>query len=190
MSRAMQQYQRAWTTLEQTAAAVAPSAWERPSPCPGWTARQLVGHLVDGHHQVQALLAGTGPAPPTSDVPALAALAGPDPASALRGATTEVRATLARLDPAVMAETPRGPLPVEQLLSMAVVEPFVHGWDLAVATGQHVTLDPELTATLLPGVQQLGGQLAATGMYAPARYVPDDAPDAQRLLAALGRPVG
>ncbi len=101
-----------------------------------------------------------------------------------------MRATLAGLDPAVMAETPRGPLPVEQLLSMAVVEPFVHGWDLAVATGQHVTLDPELTATLLPGVQQLGGQLAATGMYAPARYVPDDAPDAQRLLAALGRPVG
>jgi len=68
VSRAMQQYQRAWTTLEQTAAAVAPSAWERPSPCPGWTARQLVGHLVDGHHQVQALLGGPDrlPRPATS----------------------------------------------------------------------------------------------------------------------------
>ena len=190
MSRAMQQYQRAWTTLEQTAAAVAPSAWERPSPCRGWTARQLVGHLVDGHHQVQALLAGTGPAPPTSDVPALAALAGPDPASALRGATTEVRATLAGLDPAVMAETPRGPLPVEQLLSMAVVEPFVHGWDLAVATGQHVTARPRADGHIAPRRAAARRAARRHRQYAPARYVPDDAPDAQRLLAALGRPVG
>lgn len=114
-------------------------------------------------------------------------VAGQDPAAALQAAAAQVRSTLTTLDPLRVVETPRGPLPVEQLLAMALIEPVVHGWDLAVATGQPGTLDLELTVALLPGVQQLGGQLAATGMYAQALPVADGATQAERLLAALGR---
>lgn len=187
MNQAIEQYQRAWTLLERTAGAASPAWWDRPSPCGSWTARQLAGHLVDGHHQVQALLAGTGPLFPTTDPVALAALAGENPATALQGAAGQVGELLAGLDPGAVVATPRGPLAVEQLLGMAVIEPFIHGWDVAVATGQPGALDADLTGALLPGVLQLGGQLAATGMYGPALPVPDDAPADRRLLAALGR---
>lgn len=173
--------------MEQTAAAPQSQTWGRRSPCPAWTARQLAGHLVDGHRQVQALLDGQETVTPTTDPSRLSRLAGQDPARALQAAAAHVRSTLTGLDPLRVVETPRGPLPVEQLLAMALIEPVVHGWDLAVATGQPGTLDSELTAALLPGVQQLGGELAASGMYSQALPVADGATQAEQLLAALGR---
>lgn len=190
MNQAIEHYQRAWTLLGRTAQAVPSRSWDDPSPCGDWTARQLAGHLVDGHRQVQAMLAGTGSLAPTSEPAALADLAGEDPAAALQDAAAQVREVLAGLDPAVEVGTPRGPLVVEQLLGMAVIEPFIHGWDLAVATGQPGVLDQELAGTLLPAVLQLDGQLAATGMYAPALPLPEGAPAEARLLAALGRRTG
>ena len=190
MSQSVERYQLAWTLLEQTASAAPAASWDDPSPCVDWTARQLVGHLIDGHRQVQAMLAGTGPLAPMSKPAALADLAGEDPAAALQDAAAHVREVLAGLDPAATVVTPRGPLTVEQLLSMVVIEPFVHGWDLAVATGQPGVLDAELARALLPGVLQLGDQLVAAGMYASALPLPDDAPAEARLLAALGRRAG
>ena len=86
-----------------------------------------------------------------------------------------------------MVDTPRGAFPVERVLAMALVEPVIHGWDLAVATGHPWHLDDDSVRILLTGVEQMGGRLAATGMYAPALPVPATADPAQRLLAALGR---
>ena len=190
MNQAIEHYQHAWTLLEETAQAVPSRSWDDPSPCEDWTARQLAGHLVDAHRQVQAMLTGTKPLAPTSEPAALTELAGEDPAATLHDAAAQVREVLAGLNPTARVRTPRGPLVVEQLLGMAVIEPFIHGWDLAVATGQPGVLDPELAGTLLPAVLQLGGQLAATGMYAPVLPLPDSAPTDTRLLAALGRRTG
>jgi len=79
---------------------------------------------------------------------------------------------------------------VEQLLGVALVEPVVHCWDLATATGRPADLDPEAVRALLPGVLALGDRLQGSGMYGPAVPVPDDAPAQDRLLAALGRGPG
>lgn len=178
MNAAFRHYRRACDLIDQVAAAAPDETWDLPSPCTAWNARQVAGHLVDGYRQVHALLSGEAPIMPTGESSALSRLAG------------QVLAALPGLDPDAVVATPRGPLPAEQLMGMALIEPVVHGWDLAVATGQPGTLDPELTAVLLPAVEQLGGQLAATGMYVHALPVADDATDAQRLLAALGRQKG
>jgi hypothetical protein len=37
--------------------AVPAERWDAATPCAGWSARQLVGHLVDGQGQVLAMLA-------------------------------------------------------------------------------------------------------------------------------------
>jgi uncharacterized protein (TIGR03086 family) len=81
---------------------------------------------------------------------------------------------------------------MSQLFAVAVIEPVVHAWDLATATatGQRVVLDERTVEALLVGAEQLGGQLAATGMYSAAVPVPADAPPLRRLLAALGRRAG
>jgi uncharacterized protein (TIGR03086 family) len=181
----VEHYVRAWWLVQEVADAAAD--WDRPSPNPGWTARHVAGHLLDGHAQVSAMLRGDVAVVPTTDPRALARLAGADPGAALRAAAAEVRDQVRAIDPARVVGTPRGPAPVAQVLATAVVEPLLHGWDLAEATGRRLDLDPAITAAVLPAVEQLGGQLAATGMYAPALPVAADASPSERLLAATGR---
>src|SRR5688500_7633546 len=56
------------TRVEQVPAA--DPRWEAPSPCPDWTARGVVGHLVDVHHMFFALIEHEVPAaPPVDDGP-------------------------------------------------------------------------------------------------------------------------
>jgi uncharacterized protein (TIGR03086 family) len=187
---AVARYLRALDRLGTVVDAVPAQRWDAPTPCPGWSARQLLGHLVDGQHQVLAMLAGEGPRAPVPEPEALGALAGPDPAGSWRRAHQAVVAVVAALSGAASGAgvaTPLGPRTVEQLLGIALVEPVVHTWDLATATGRPADLDPDAVQALLPGVLALGGQLAATGMYAAPVPVPDDAPAQDRLLAALGR---
>jgi len=184
---AIARYLRALDRLGTVVDAVPAQRWDAPTPCPGWSARELLGHLVDGQRQVLAMLTGEGPRAPVPEPEALGALAGPDPAGSWRRAHQAVVAALSSAAPGAGVATPLGPRTVEELLGIALVEPVVHTWDLATATGRPAGLDPDAVRALLPGVLALGGQLAATGMYAPAAPVPDDAPAQDGLLAALGR---
>jgi uncharacterized protein (TIGR03086 family) len=188
---AVARYLRALERVGDVVGSVPAERWDVPTPCSGWSARQLVGHLVDGQGQVLAVLAGEGPRVPVTDAEALGLLAGPDPAGSWRRAHRTAVAALRGAAPGAGVATPLGPRTVEQLLGIALVEPVVHTWDLATATGRPADLDPDAVRTLLPGVRALGGQLQATGMYAPPVPVPADAPAQDRLLAALGRrPLG
>jgi uncharacterized protein (TIGR03086 family) len=68
------------------------------------------------------------------------------------------------------------------------MDALIHTWDLATATGQHATLDPELVEAciemFLPDMPERG---RASGLVGPAVAVPEDAPPQARLLAAMGR---
>lgn len=79
------------------------------------------------------------------------------------------------------------PLPAPVLGDMIVGELAVHGWDLAVATGQRLDLPADLLAHLheavFAGVEQ-GRQM---GMYGPEVTVPADAPALDRILGLTGR---
>ena len=184
---AVARYLRALDRLGAVVGAVPAQGWDAPTSCSGWSARQLLGHLVDGQRQVLAMLAGEGPRAPVTDPGALGLLAGPDPAGSWRRAHQPAVAALTGAAPGAVVATPLGPRTVEQLLGIALVEPVVHTWDLATATGRPADLDPDAVRALLPGVLALGGQLQATGMYASPVPVSDDAPAQDRLLAALGR---
>lgn len=167
--------------------AVPAESWDRPTPCPDWSARQLVGHVIDAQRQVIALVSGRGPIAPVTDPSAVGELAGRDPAASWRASREETVAAPRAADLEATVPTPARPTPVAQVLGMAVVEPLVHAWDLATAVGEQVRLDPEAVETALPAVAALGTQLAATGMYRPAIPVGADATAQDRLLAALGR---
>ncbi len=132
----------------------------------------MLGHLLDGQRQVTALLTGQGPRPP-HDEPGV--LVGAAPAAAWQAAHRDIERVLAEADPAAQRTTPMGPRSVADILSLAVIEPLVHAWDLAQATGHTVYLDPESVAATLDAVRTLGGQRAGTGMYAPAIVLPSDA---------------
>lgn len=189
MKSVLFRYRAAWSHLVDLGDAVPSDSWDHLSPCPSWTARHLVGHLLDGLRQVQAMTQDRTPPAAERDPGALAALGGTSPGEALHAALATVETVVDDLDTADAVSTPRGRRPVSQFASMALIEPVIHGWDLARATGQSIVLDPVAVRILLDGLGESGAQLAATGMYAPALPTRPDTPDTERLLAIVGRAV-
>ena len=65
----------------------------------------------------------------------------------------------------------------------------MHGWDLAVATGQPYEVDPVVAQACLEFGEGFaaGAPEARDQMYGPVVPVPDDAPVVDRLLGQTGR---
>lgn len=157
--------------------------WDDPAPCEGWVARDVVRHLVTWF---PGFLHGVGvdlsAGPSVDDDPvaawntqrdAVQALLD-DPATADRTITHEHLGTMRLADAVSMVYT--GDL-------------FLHTWDLARATGQDETLDPQRCAAMYEGMQPMDDVLRGSGHYGPKVAVPDDADAQTKLLAFIGRQV-
>ena len=77
------------------------------------------------------------------------------------------------------------PAPVAGVV--ALDEVLVHGWDLAVATGQDYTADAESVAACTGFAAQAAARGPTPGLFGPPVPVPDDAPPLDRLLGLTGR---
>ena len=64
---------------------------------------------------------------------------------------------------------------------------LVHGWDLAMATGQDCTLDPELMEACRQITEPQLEAFRSAGALGPEVAVPADASAQTRFLALLGR---
>ncbi|MFP3901611.1 MAG: TIGR03086 family metal-binding protein [Acidimicrobiia bacterium] len=182
MSEISGRFRRVSGAFTETAQAVPADAWENPSPCEGWVARDVVRHLVTW---VPAFLhAGAGvelPAgPPVDDDPVAAwaalrdALQGllddPDVAA---GEFDHERAGRHRLDDAIA--------------QFILGDVLIHTWDLARSAGVDVTLDPDEVRGMLAGVEQIGDALEKSGQYGRRVEVAPGADPQTKLLAATGR---
>jgi uncharacterized protein (TIGR03086 family) len=76
----------------------------------------------------------------------------------------------------------------ETVDSIVTGDVFTHTWDLARATGQDDTLDPDQLERMVAGIGQMPEEaLRSDGMFGPQVDVPADADDQTRLLAYFGR---
>jgi uncharacterized protein (TIGR03086 family) len=160
---------------------------EGPTPCASWDVRALVNHFVGSARWWAATIAGDS------------GVADADFASEHFVAAYEesIRVAVAAfgadgaLDRTI--RLPFGEFPGTVLLSLATMEQFTHGWDLARATGQPTDLDPALAAELLSQAR-LAISDAYRGpdgqaLFGPARKAPAGAGPADQLAAFLGRVV-
>ena len=156
--------------------------WSAPAPVPGWTARDVVAHLVEW---LPAFVSGgcdvrlpDGPSPRERPAQAWAAH---------RHAVQEV------LDDVESAATPfHNPHIGSMDLGSAIdrfytSDVFLHTWDLARASGQDDALDPELCSAMLAGMEPIEDLIRASGQYGPAVPVPADADVQTRLVGFIGR---
>jgi uncharacterized protein (TIGR03086 family) len=163
-------------------ASAPPESWDRPAPVEGWLARDVVRHLVEWFPAF--LEGGTGiqlPGGPSVDE---------DPVAAWRHLQDAVQGLLEDPESAdkVLTNPHIGEVPVPQAVSrFFTADVFMHTWDLARATGQDETLDPERCAVMLAGMEPLDELLRSSGQYGPRVEVPDDADVQTRLLAFIGR---
>jgi uncharacterized protein (TIGR03086 family) len=157
-------------------------AWENPAPCDGWTARDIVDHLVTWVPGFMSSSAGIviDPGPPVAI----------DPAGAWINLADQIQALLD--DPEVAAREfdggPIGTQTIESAIGMIVLgDVVVHTWDLARATGLDESLDPEIVTEMLIGMQPMDEMLRQSGHYGPKVEVAGDADDQTKLIAFTGR---
>jgi uncharacterized protein (TIGR03086 family) len=177
-----QEFRDIATRFGDVADGVRPDQWDHPSPVEEWTARDVVRHLVEWFPSF--LAAGADiviPAGPSVD---------DDPAGAWHHLQSAVQTLLD--DPAsaekVLSDRHIGSIPLPQAVSQFFTgDVFMHTWDLARATGQDDTLDPERCAVMLAGSEQYEDAMRGSGQYGPRVDVPDDADPQTKLLGFIGR---
>ena len=174
-------HQRAQEIFGTVLANAAPERLSAPSPCDGWDAQGVIDHVVNGNQLVQRR-AGREPVPLPEDAR--------DAHAQSAAAAHEVFAAPGGLTQ--VFETAAGPIPGTVFISLRTIDAFVHGWDLAVATGQSSDLDPEMAGELLAVAKQLmAPRFRGPGRsFAAEQPCPDDRFPADHLAAYLGRAVG
>jgi len=84
--------------------------------------------------------------------------------------------------------SPRMPMPQTAIGGMALLDLTVHGWDLAVATGQPYHTASEVVAELRDLVEQLGPTARKMGVFAdPTPTLTQTPTDLAHLLTQTGR---
>jgi uncharacterized protein (TIGR03086 family) len=174
-------YRRVAAGFTQRVEAVPADAWDRQSPCPDWTARDVIGHIAGSSAMFLGFVGR--PAPEAAD-------AADDPLGAWTAARDAIQAALD--DPAVAATEYDGLMGrttlAESTDRFLTADLVLHGWDIAVATGGDTSIDQAEASRILG---ELGGvpdeMLRSPGAFGPRVEVPDDADDADKLLGLAGR---
>ncbi|QDQ98118.1 TIGR03086 family metal-binding protein [Tomitella fengzijianii] len=166
--------------------AVGPDRWQQPSPCEGWRALDVLGHMGGVVRFGTALLRGEEPGWSIPDRPGdivegnphawWTALAGP------------ARGAIEGVDLDAVMDSPRGPRSVREGLSFPAVDLFVHGWDLVHSVGREAEIPADVAAFSYKLSEPMPEEvLRGPGVFGPEVQVPDGATATQKLVAWMGR---
>ncbi|MFI1159861.1 TIGR03086 family metal-binding protein [Streptomyces sioyaensis] len=180
--RVLDAYEQVTRDVMALVAAVRPGDLALPTPCAGWTVRQLLDHMVWENLMATSIAEDAPRTDHTADH------LGDDPLAAY---ADSARAALAAFTGSGMLHRTYGPYeaPGAMLVQQVVVELLAHGWDLARATGAPTVLAPEVAEETLAAARRLYGAAPRTAgsSFGPERPAPAGASAADRLAAFLGR---
>jgi uncharacterized protein (TIGR03086 family) len=160
-----------------------PEQWDAPSPVDGWTARDVVRHLVDWFPGF--LSAGAGIDLP--DVPSV----DDDPVAAWTARATDIQKLVSDPGDRVLKNRHIGDVPLDLAIDQFyTADVFMHTWDLARAIGLDPELDPDRCERVLAGSEPYEEAMRASGQYGPRVPVPDDASAQDRMIGFIGRDPG
>ncbi|SDE71029.1 TIGR03086 family protein [Blastococcus fimeti] len=172
--------------LRRVAAAVDDAQLGNPTPCGPMTVAGLLDHLVGLTLAFRMAAEKVVPGgAPQADAANLAA----DWRTRLPAQLDELVEAWRKPDAwEGMAEAGGVQMPGAAMAVVALDELVVHGWDLAVATGQEYRPDEESAQRCLEFAASFGADPEArAGLYGPVVPVPENAPLLDRLLGQTGR---
>ncbi|MFC4564978.1 TIGR03086 family metal-binding protein [Nocardiopsis mangrovi] len=180
MSEISARYRALSAEFTRRVQAVPDERWEDPSPCEGWTARDVLRHMLDNHLNM----------PGHAGVKLeLTRSADDDPEGAWAEARDAMQAVLD--DPARAGAEYEGYFgrtnvadTVDRFLGFDLL---VHAWDIARATGQDETLPADQVHRYFTEIRGLGDAMRSPNVCGPEVPVPDDAPEQDRFLGFIGR---
>ncbi|MEY2570567.1 MAG: hypothetical protein QOE63_917 [Acidimicrobiaceae bacterium] len=161
------------------ATSVPDGAWDNPTPCDDWVARDIIRHMVEtaGFFLGRA---GIEISAPSAD---------DDPLGAWEATRDAIQSALEQPEIATTAyDTPIGRQTFEQTMAIfGLGDVLVHTWDLARATGLDDTLDPDEVHRFLTAAEPMDELIRQGTAFAARVDVPVDADEQTKLIAFTGR---
>ncbi len=180
MTEVSERYKRLSDAFADKIEGVKQDRWTSPSPCDDWTARDVVGHVI----QTQGMFLGfigreVGDGPSVDD----------DPRGAWDAARSAVQRDLEDTERAAQefdgfTGRTRFDDAVNRFLCFDLV---VHGWDLAHATGQEEVMQAEDISRVHEQAEAFGDAMRGPQAFGPEVEPPEGADEQAKLLAFLGR---
>lgn len=182
MTEISDRYRRLAVGFTERVVAVPQDRWSSPSPCPGWSARDVVAHMVDSAGWFFRAIGRTPPeTPPATEDPVGAWLAVRD---AVQTALEDPETATAQFEGRMGRQT------FEQAVDRFVnFDVLVHTWDLARAAGLDERLDPAEVHAVFEAAKPMDEMLRGSGAFGPKLEPPPGADEQTELLAFLGRKV-
>lgn len=181
MSEATDRYLRLADAFAARLEAAPDDALSAQSPCPEWTARDVVVHVMGGQRGITAALTG-GTA---EEVPADA-----DIKEAFRSTYAAFKDAISTADLQTPVPGPMGPMPAELLIGRLLAsDVLVHTWDLARAVGGDERLDEDAVAHAYEGLKPMDAMIRRPGVFGDKVEPPAGADLQTEFLCFLGRAV-
>ena len=161
--------------------------WTSPSPCPGWSALDVLGHVGFATEFGTRLLRGESPDFSGRPDPPRSAVTG-DPAQWWRARVDPAASAVRGVDLTLVVDSPMGPRSIGDGLRFPSVDLFLHGWDLARSVGVEVTIPEEAMEFAHQAIDPIPEEhVRSAGVFGPAISVPPGSSAQVRFLAWAGR---
>ena len=173
-------YRRLAELFGTTVEAMGPDDWGKPSPCEGWTARDVLAHVLDS--EASAVTKVGLSIERSVDVR-------DDPVAAWREVRDGIQALLGDPVAAALEYESLGALTtiadtIDRFLCFDLI---VHRWDIARSAGSDVIIPAEDVRAADALLDSMGRMFYDYGAGAPAVAVAHDASSQQKLLGRAGR---
>jgi uncharacterized protein (TIGR03086 family) len=151
-----------------------------PSPCEGWSAQDVVDHVMGGPPYYAAAWGGQAP-----EVDA-----GADRATRYAAESRALADTCRQpgvLDQMVESPLGGGEIPAGLMFGILTSDTLIHTWDLARSIGVDVQLDEDLLQRTWDGLIPMEAMVRRPDVFGPPVEIDADAPMQDRAMAWFGR---
>ena len=135
---------------------------DRPTPCAGWTLRDLLAHMTVQHRGFAVAVRGAE----TEKADWVPVPSGSDPVADYADACAQVGVVFAALAdpsaPVLLPELRSEPVAAAVAVSFHLLDYVVHSWDVAVTLGVEVTFVPDSLDAVLAIARRIPGGAART----------------------------
>lgn len=165
-----------------------PDDWSRPSPCEGWSALDVLGHLGSSIQMGISVLRGEQPTWPEPGTPP-ADLVDDDPLPFWDATALLARQALVGADLDQVMDTPMGLRSVADRLAFPAIDLYVHAWDVARAAGTTVEIPDDVIDFAHGYIDPMPAAAVRGpgGAFGPEVEVGPDATATERFVAWTGR---
>jgi uncharacterized protein (TIGR03086 family) len=175
-----ERYERLSRAFAAKIDAVPADKWDAPSPCEGWTARDVVKHVAETPSMIFQMAGREFGDTPSVDE---------DPGAAFASTQSKIREALADSDAATTEyDSMFGRTSLAQSIDRFInFDLVVHAWDLSRATGLDEAIDPQEFDRLREVAESFGDAARSPQVLGPEVPVEPGADEQAKLLGFLGR---